>query len=45
VTWRIRSAIKKISESHPELGRHFDASIRTGSFCAYDPEIRVIWVS
>lgn len=43
VTWRIRSAIKKLSESHPELGRHFDASIRTGSFCAYDPEIRVIW--
>ena len=43
VTWRIRSAIKKISDSHPELGRHFDASIRTGSFCVYDPEVRVTW--
>lgn len=45
VTWRIRSAIKKIGESHPELGRHFGASIRTGAFCVYDPEVRVIWTS
>lgn len=45
VTWRIRSAIKKIAESHPELGRHFDASIRTGAFCVYDPETRVIWTN
>lgn len=45
VTWRIRSAIKKIAESHPELGRHFDASIRTGSFCVYDPELRVTWLT
>jgi TolB-like protein len=43
VTWRIRSAIKKIGESHPELGRHFEASIRTGAFCVYDPEVRVSW--
>jgi hypothetical protein len=45
VTWRIRSAIKKIAEGHPELGRHFHASIRTGSFCVYDPELRVIWTT
>jgi len=45
VTWRIRSAIKKIAESHPALGRHFEASIRTGAFCVYDPELRVNWAN
>lgn len=45
VTWRIRSAIKKIGAVHPELGRHLDASIRTGSFCVYAPETPVRWVT
>lgn len=43
VTWRIRSAIKKIGEAHPDLGRHLKASIRTGAFCAYEPENPVRW--
>lgn len=43
VTWRIRSAIRKIAEAHPPLGRHLEASIRTGSFCAYQPETTVRW--
>lgn len=43
VTWRIRNAIKKIAESHPPLGRHLEASIRTGAFCAYQPENPVRW--
>lgn len=38
VTWRIRSAIKKIAAANPQLGRHFDNSIRTGTFCTYAPE-------
>ena len=43
VTWRIRSAIRKIAEAHPALGRHLGASIRTGAFCAYQPETPVRW--
>jgi len=43
VTWRIRSAIRKIAEAHPPLGRHLEASIRTGAFCAYQPETSVRW--
>jgi TolB-like protein/Tfp pilus assembly protein PilF len=43
VTWRIRTAIKKIGQAHPELGRHLEASIRTGAFCTYAPERAVEW--
>ena len=43
VTWRIRSAVRKIASAHPRLGRHLDNSVRTGTFCAYDPETAVHW--
>ncbi len=43
VTWRIRSAIRKIAASHPRAGRHFENAIRTGTFCAYAPEAPVDW--
>lgn len=43
VTWRIRSAIRKIAEAHEPLGRHLETSIRTGAFCAYQPERAVRW--
>jgi tetratricopeptide (TPR) repeat protein len=43
VTWRIRSAIKKIATTHPRLGRHLENSVRTGTFCAYEPETTVDW--
>jgi hypothetical protein len=43
VTWRLRSAIKKISAAHPRLGRHLDNSIRTGTFIVYAPEQPVAW--
>lgn len=43
VTWRIRSAIKKISNSHPELGRHLNHSVTTGTFCSYQPEHEFSW--
>lgn len=45
VTWRIRSAIKKISEVHPALGRHLEVSVNTGLFCEYAPEREVEWVA
>ena len=43
VTWRIRSAIRKIQAAHPSLGRHFANSIRTGAFCSYSPEKERDW--
>ena len=44
VTWRIRSAIKKIRAAHPRLGQHLSNSIRTGNFCVYSPETAIRWV-
>ena len=43
VTWRIRSAIKKIHVAHPRLGQHLSNSIRTGNFCVYSPESAIEW--
>ncbi len=37
VTKAIRASVRRIHERHPALGRHLDASIKTGQFCAYDP--------
>jgi tetratricopeptide (TPR) repeat protein len=38
VTWRIRSAIRKIQDAHPTLGQHLANAIHTGTFCSYTPE-------
>jgi TolB-like protein len=43
VTWRIRSAIKKIDQHHTALANHLSKSIKTGTFCSYTPENRVDW--
>lgn len=43
VTWRIRSAISKISKLHPELGKHLTNAIQTGAFCSYSPEKSMKW--
>ena len=37
VTKAIRAAVGAIGGECPELGRHLDASIRTGRFCVYAP--------
>jgi hypothetical protein len=34
---RITDAIKRIGEQCPALGRHLAATVRTGTFCWYDP--------
>jgi TolB-like protein/tetratricopeptide (TPR) repeat protein len=44
VTWRIRSAIRKIAGAHAPLGRHLENAIRTGTRCAYQPETAVDWL-
>lgn len=43
VTWRIRNAIKKIENSHPQLAKHLTLSIKTGSYCSYTPEMPHDW--
>ncbi len=43
VTWRIRSGVKKIAKAHPQLGRHLENAVRTGTFCLYQPERPVDW--
>jgi hypothetical protein len=43
VTWRIRSSVKKIATAHPQLGRHLENAVRTGTFCLYQPERPVDW--
>lgn len=43
VTYRIRAAVKRIGEAHPELGRHLRNSVRTGTWCSYVPETDIRW--
>jgi TolB-like protein/tetratricopeptide (TPR) repeat protein len=43
VTWRIRHAVRRIHAVHPALSRHLALSVRTGTFCSYDPERAVNW--
>jgi hypothetical protein len=43
VTARIRSAIRQIASTHPELGRHLEHAVRTGTWCRYAPELPVRW--
>lgn len=33
----IRRAIRKIGEDHPDLGRYLDWTVKTGTFCSYQP--------
>lgn len=43
VSVRIRRAIAAIARAHPELGRHLERSIDTGTWCAYRPAEAVDW--
>ncbi len=43
VTRTIRSAIAKIRRLHPSLAEHLSRSVKTGSFCRYDPENQTHW--
>ena len=35
--------MRRVEAAHPELGRHFAHSLRTGTFCSYSPERAVAW--
>jgi hypothetical protein len=43
VTARIKGAIRRIGEAHPDLGRHLARSVRTGTFCSYEPDEPARW--
>ncbi len=43
VSTRIRRTIVAIGQVHPELGRHLDRSVDTGTWCAYRPADEVTW--
>lgn len=41
VTRALRTAIDRIAESNPVLGRHLEATIKTGTYVSYTPDPRV----
>ncbi len=43
VTARIRDALGRIENQHPDLGAHLRAALRTGTFCCYAPAEPTIW--
>jgi hypothetical protein len=43
VTQRVRATIRRLHGELPELGRHLDAAITTGTFCSYRPEHDIEW--
>lgn len=43
VSNRIRDSLAKVQRVHPTLGRHLANSVRTGTFCCYDPETPMTW--
>lgn len=45
VTWRIRSAIARIESYHPQVGAHLSNAIKTGSFCSYQPDRELTWLT
>jgi tetratricopeptide (TPR) repeat protein len=43
VTARLRDTVKRIAAADPDLGRHLTRSVRTGTFCCYDPDPPESW--
>jgi tetratricopeptide (TPR) repeat protein len=41
VTRAIRSAMSRMAEANPALGGHLERTIRTGTFCSYQPDSRI----
>jgi tetratricopeptide (TPR) repeat protein len=41
VSRAIRAALTRIAEQNPSLGKHFDTTVRTGTYCSYNPDPRV----
>lgn len=47
VTKAVRAAVRRLEQADPQLGRHLQRTVRTGTFCAYvpDPAVEVVWRS
>jgi hypothetical protein len=45
VSKAVRSAVRRLEDQHPELGRHLAVAVHTGTFCSYepDPRVPVVW--
>jgi hypothetical protein len=43
VTARIRHAIARLAEVHPQLAEHLEAAVQTGTQCTYAPTEPVTW--
>jgi hypothetical protein len=41
---RIRDALQRVEVVHPALGRHLKNSVRTGTYCVYQPDPPVDWI-
>jgi hypothetical protein len=41
VTRAIRSAMARIANHNPALGKHLESTVRTGTYCSYNPDPRV----
>jgi hypothetical protein len=42
---RVRDAVQRIDVAHPALGRHLAHSLRTGTYCIYQPDPPVDWTA
>jgi len=43
VSARVRDALSKIGQAHPELADHLRSSLRMGTLCSYSPAEPVTW--
>jgi hypothetical protein len=43
ITHRVRSAMRRLAQVNPPLGRHLENSITTGTYCCYRPEQHIEW--
>jgi tetratricopeptide (TPR) repeat protein len=39
VTRAVRHGMARIGEQHPQLGEHLNQAVRTGTYCAYAPDV------
>lgn len=41
----LRYSLRRLGEAHPDLGAHLDRTVRTGTYCSYDPDplTPVVW--
>lgn len=45
ITKALKAAVKRIDHHSPALGRHLASTVRTGTYCRYDPDPRIpiVW--